>query len=69
MPALTASINTPLGTAGEYEDSRFARDGCGVGGMGRRRLPCVLVLGADAGVDVLTLALAALEVEAGVAFV
>lgn len=68
MPALTASTNTPLTSAGEYDDTRFARGGYGVGGTGRRRLPCILVLSADAGVVVLAFALADLKVGVGVIF-
>lgn len=42
MPAFTASINIPLGSAGEYGDTRLVSGGWGVGGMGKRRPPCFL---------------------------
>lgn len=42
MPAFTVSISTPVEIAGEYGDTRFARGGCGSGGIGRRRPPTCL---------------------------
>lgn len=37
IPALTASIKTPVDSAGEYGDTLVAKGNSGSGGMGRRR--------------------------------
>ncbi len=37
MPALTASIKTPVESAGEYGDTLVAKGSSGSGGIGRRR--------------------------------
>jgi hypothetical protein len=69
IPALTVSIKTPLISAGEYGDMRSARGGCGAGGMGRRRLPCILALDCVAGVGALDFDFTGLEVDVDVTFV
>lgn len=46
MPALTVSTSTPVASAGEYGDTRFAKGGSGCGGAGRRLAFCGNKVGA-----------------------